>query len=605
MKFFKIFLIFTLLIFLGKNSVAQYYVSPEGSDNNNGTLNHPFKTIQKAASLMIAGDTCYIMQGKYYETVNPSHNGETENRIVFTNYKNDTVIIVSGKKLCNVWEKYKKGIFKVYFPDSVIQLFVNGEKAELARYPDKEDNNMYSFNGWEEVDTEANGDVFFKKLKKPANYWNGAYCVILAGKKWVTGIGKVNSSDQNKVHCTNRSSQWNDYNPKIYLGKGYGYLINHINALDKENEWIWRNDTLYYIPPEGKDPGKQNFEIRTEIYGFNLRGKKYIELKKINFFGSSIDASNAENCVIDSCNFLYPTPFFTFANSWVRDKGGTDNYSIDHWEGKGVTISGKNNVIKNSYVANSWGDGISVGGSYNKVENCLIENCDWSATDAGAVSATGRGHSILKNTMHTSARSILIHRICDSTDIKYNDLYDCGLMCDDLGLTYSYKTNGGNSEIAYNFIHDNHAKGTASGIYLDNYDSSYIVHHNVVWNCKFAIHTNKPAVNHKIYNNTVWFCTYAMWTWGRPGTEIINQKVMNNLSDKPWNIGTGFKGNVVTDNPDFVDAIHGDFQLKGNSPAIDKGVIIKGITDGYTGKAPDAGAFEYGVKPWKAGADIE
>ena len=36
-----------------------------------------------------------------------------------------------------------------------------------------------------------------------------------------------------------------------------------------------------------------------------------------------------------------------------------------------------------------------------------------------------------------------------------------------------------------------------------------------------------------------------------------------------------------------------DFRLKPNSAAIDKGEILPNITDGYTGKAPDLGAYEY------------
>ena len=40
---------------------AQYYVSPSGSDSNPGTLQMPFKTIQKAAGIMLAGETCFIM----------------------------------------------------------------------------------------------------------------------------------------------------------------------------------------------------------------------------------------------------------------------------------------------------------------------------------------------------------------------------------------------------------------------------------------------------------------------------------------------------------------------------------------------------------------
>lgn len=37
-----------------------------------------------------------------------------------------------------------------------------------------------------------------------------------------------------------------------------------------------------------------------------------------------------------------------------------------------------------------------------------------------------------------------------------------------------------------------------------------------------------------------------------------------------------------------------DFRLRLGSAAIDKGTILPGITDGFTGKAPDLGAYEYG-----------
>jgi hypothetical protein len=39
------------------------------------------------------------------------------------------------------------------------------------------------------------------------------------------------------------------------------------------------------------------------------------------------------------------------------------------------------------------------------------------------------------------------------------------------------------------------------------------------------------------------------------------------------------------------------------SAAIDAGVVIEGITDGYKGKAPDLGAYESGAPRWVAGAD--
>ena len=601
--YFIINIVVAILLSSSQRSQAQYYVSPSGSDNNPGTLELPFKTIQKAADIMVAGDSCFIMNGEYRETVIPANTGTPENHIVFTNYNNERVVIL-GSDTVTGWTLFQNGIFKAYMPDTVSQLFVNKVRAFPARYPDNTGGDMYNISGWNPVTAEADGDAFFGGMNKPENYWTGGYCKILTGNRWVAHIGKISASDGDMVHCDERSFPWNNYNPGVYLGTGMGYIYKHLHALDKVNEWHWQNDTLYYFPENNANIDTMKIEARTRLYGFDCEGKSYIEINNIHFIWSSVNFGSATGCMLNGGSVWFPIPFFYYENSWVRDAGGGSNYSIDHWAGKGIHISGSGNTVKNCYVAYSWGDGISVGGINNKVENCLIENCDWSATDAGAVSATGYGHNIIGNTLHTSARSILIHRYCDSTNIKYNDLYDCGLMCDDLGLTYSYHTNGGGSEIAYNRVHDNHANGTASGIYLDNYDSNYVVHHNVVWNCAYAIHTNKPAVNHEIYNNTVWYCANAQWAWGQAGTQIINQQVINNFSDKPWNVGTFFQTNLTTNNPMFVDPENGDFRLQENSPAIDYGTVIPGITDGYVGAAPDAGAYEYGGEDWTAGSDI-
>ena len=40
-----------------------------------------------------------------------------------------------------------------------------------------------------------------------------------------------------------------------------------------------------------------------------------------------------------------------------------------------------------------------------------------------------------------------------------------------------------------------------------------------------------------------------------------------------------------------------DFRLKPGSAAIDAGVVLPTITDGFTGAAPDLGAYELGSEP--------
>jgi hypothetical protein len=55
--------LYLLIIFISSISATDYYVSNDGNDNNSGTIDDPFLTIQKAADTMSAGDICYIRQG--------------------------------------------------------------------------------------------------------------------------------------------------------------------------------------------------------------------------------------------------------------------------------------------------------------------------------------------------------------------------------------------------------------------------------------------------------------------------------------------------------------------------------------------------------------
>ena len=59
-----------------------YYVATDGSDTNDGSLNAPFKTFQKAAETLQPGDTCIIRGGTYHETLTP-RSGEAESPITY------------------------------------------------------------------------------------------------------------------------------------------------------------------------------------------------------------------------------------------------------------------------------------------------------------------------------------------------------------------------------------------------------------------------------------------------------------------------------------------------------------------------------------------
>ena len=82
-----------LLFFFSLSRGAVYYVSPSGSNYNNGSKENPWKTIQHAANLIHAGDTVYIKGGTYREDIVFRTSGESGLPIYISAEGEEEVII--------------------------------------------------------------------------------------------------------------------------------------------------------------------------------------------------------------------------------------------------------------------------------------------------------------------------------------------------------------------------------------------------------------------------------------------------------------------------------------------------------------------------------
>ncbi len=106
----KLKIIILLLLVLPKIRANTYFVSIHGDDSNPGTEMLPWKTIQKAANILSAGDTLYVKAGVYNERVVLKNSGTPNNDIVFARFQNDTVIIDGyGISWGNAWN----GLFDI------------------------------------------------------------------------------------------------------------------------------------------------------------------------------------------------------------------------------------------------------------------------------------------------------------------------------------------------------------------------------------------------------------------------------------------------------------------------------------------------------------
>ena len=60
-----------------------YYVSPKGSDRNDGSLKHPWMTIERAASWLLPGDTVHVLAGAYRGRIATAASGVPDARITY------------------------------------------------------------------------------------------------------------------------------------------------------------------------------------------------------------------------------------------------------------------------------------------------------------------------------------------------------------------------------------------------------------------------------------------------------------------------------------------------------------------------------------------
>lgn len=83
MKRIFLALIGMVLLFAPSAFAAEYFVSPNGNDLNSGTEYSPFRTIQKAANYIKAGDTCTVLAGTYPERISVSTSGRSGAPVTF------------------------------------------------------------------------------------------------------------------------------------------------------------------------------------------------------------------------------------------------------------------------------------------------------------------------------------------------------------------------------------------------------------------------------------------------------------------------------------------------------------------------------------------
>ncbi len=604
------FLSAVLFLFLAGNALAtDYYVSPTGSNGNAGTLAQPFQSIQQAANVAQAGDNVYIRGGTYRETVAVKSSGTAAAPINFLPYAGEQVTVTGLDALGSSWSQYSGPIYNTQSAASISQVFYGGKPLTEARWPNPVYNNPLravaatvdagSINTT--AQTATIGDSALGAVNSGA--FNGAKVSIVSGNTSGGNSEYVAWLGANVAHSGNSLTySWSNTIGSYYApsAPNHYYVYGSVNALSGGNQWYQDSSTgkLYIQTANGAAPASQQVEVRTRADGFDFGNQSNVNVSGIRFLAANVQVSGTNN-VVNNCQVLYSTPF-TDPTNWKAIPG--------------VTISGQNNTLKNSEIGYSWGDGVTLTNSHNTVNNNVIHDVDWSGTDSSFVTSSNVGNNtITNNTMYNSGRSGVEFAAnlapTPQMNVSHNDIARFGYLTKDLGgIRFSYQgADSDGSVVSHNIIHDDTTSGISAGIYPDGTPTvgsyGFTVDHNLVYNVQRGVQVNRTAINDSFYNNTFWGVTYAM---GSGGTgDFTNVQTYNNLSNSSSWVGTSQSNNLrITSNP-FVDSARGDYRPRAGTSAVDGGRVIPGITDGYSGNAPNVGAFESGQDPWTAGANFK
>tara|TARA_B100000900_G_scaffold101583_1_gene84141 strand:- start:628 stop:3051 length:2424 start_codon:yes stop_codon:yes gene_type:complete len=503
-----------------------YYVAPSssGGDNGNmGSLAAPFETLAYAIEQLSAGDTLYIREGTYRETITIDEDGTSSSLITIQNYNNEDVTIDGTTNISGTWSTFDdlSGAFQLTYSGDITQLFVDDEPMVNARWPNAQffDDSIFSHSTWAEGDEGDNSNPnsiagslqIDEDVHNPGSLNLQNSIGILNIGSFKTETVQITDHTQNVgaddviMYTHNTSSSDDSVYQTTYKDKHhYYYFEGKLDFLDSNNEWFHdkSNNILYLFPDDGSDPSNRSIKAKTTDFRITLSGANYIKIKGVNFFATTINlTNNSNNNIIEECNFYFPSASKRMLG--LTNGLGTTNVTS-------ISSNSDDNTIKKCLFENAEGEALVVKGDRNTIENNYFHHIDWSASDLNGlmvtIYCTGDSTTFTKNTIHTTGASATVLPGTASI-FSYNKVTNTGLLQSDGAVFQGTKNYVEGSRVHHNFIYDTEK-------YAFRYDApggdaavagSYgIMHHNVADNTNgLMIKGNNQIIAHNTVTNTI------------------------------------------------------------------------------------------------------
>lgn len=266
-----------------------FYVSPNGDDTNTGTLDSPFKSIEKARDQVrtvnesMTGDIYVYLRGGNYEVANTialteKDSGSNGFRVYYEAYNNEEPVL-NGATLVTGWTQHSGNIYKATLnrSDKLRTLIVNNERAYMASTNLKPNGDWGTYTitagqaDWARISgSEADGVRY--NLSDLSALTNVSDIEIMNKTTWNTNFVTVRES---VVEGTERILKFSQPYAAIAQNQNWGgfsnsgthTLFNAYEFLDEANEFYFdrTNNTLYYYSDGVDMASAEVYAPQTEV----------------------------------------------------------------------------------------------------------------------------------------------------------------------------------------------------------------------------------------------------------------------------------------------------------------------------------------------------
>jgi hypothetical protein len=381
---------FFLILAVGGVSAAEIHVSPAGNDTNPGTPDRPIASLHHAQELARAVAsrepvTVFLREGTHYLkkplVFTAADSGTAQAPVIYRAYGSEKPVLSGGLLLTNLdWKPFKDGILQARVPEDLKtdQLFVNGERQILARYPNVDPKQLI-FHG---SAADAISPERVAKWSDPAGgYFHtmhprlwGGFSYLITGKDPQGNLLLEGGWQNNRPGkaAGNFVKEPPDIHPKFRM------VENIFEELDAPREWFLntKTHTLYYYPPAGLDLQKARVEapvLRSlvEFRGGQQAPVRFVSLKGITF-------RHTLRTFMDNREKLLRTDWTVYRGGAVVFDGAEDcsleESLVDQVGGNAVFVNAYNRriTVRGSEIADAGGNGVAFVGDPAAARSALV-----------------------------------------------------------------------------------------------------------------------------------------------------------------------------------------------------------------------------------------